>query len=140
MVYDIRAFLAVLIDERFCSFPTHTPRVEVVTNTFEDALVYENLQVFRDSRNDGPVEKIKNAISGSKTAEDLVSSMFNILKDLKKAALALDLLEMGEEPWPIKPPVYISEGLSWLQEQVRQKQQELSVGSEPAAGQAGVAK
>ena len=112
--------------------------VEALPNTFEDALAYDNLQVFRDKGN-GAMKKIREAIETDKTMAALGKSMFDILKTAKKAELALDLLELDQDPWPIAPPTYIREGLSWLQQQLRRKQQEMLVASVPPAAAAEVA-
>lgn len=55
--------------------------------------------------------------------------MFNKLKTGKKAQFALDLLELG--PQELKPPAYINEGLEWLQEQLKRKQEEILGSSLP---------
>jgi predicted ATP-dependent endonuclease of OLD family len=102
---------------------------EAFANTFEDALAYDNLQVFREMKSAGETKKVRDAIDKSKTVEALEKSMFSILEKLKKAEFALDLLELEQEPWPIAPPSYIREGLTWLQEQLQKKQQELFVPS-----------
>lgn len=75
-----------------------------------------------------------------KTTEALGKIMFGILGKLKKAEFALELLELEQEPWPIVPPTYIHEGLSWLQDQLRRKQEELLVPSVPPAAGPEVAK
>jgi predicted ATP-dependent endonuclease of OLD family len=112
---------------------------EVIPNTFEDALVYDNLQIFRNVEGFGEVKKIKDALGESKTAELLGQYMFDILKSAKKAELALDLLDLEQDPWPIEPPAYIREGLSWLEKQVQKKQQqELLALSAPPIAQAEV--
>ena len=45
--------------------------------------------------------------------------MFDILKNAKKAELALELLELEEDPWPVSTPIYIREGLSMAQSSKR---------------------
>ena len=104
----------------------------------QKSIVYENLQVFRDVKSDGAMKKMKDAIDEGNTAADLGKSMFNILKSARKAELALELLELDQDPWPVTPPTYIREGLSWLQAQLRQEQQELLVRDESPAAQVGV--
>jgi predicted ATP-dependent endonuclease of OLD family len=101
--------------------------MEAFPNTFEDALTYNNLKVFREMDGAGETKKMRDAIAKSETVEALGKSMFSILEKLKKAEFALDLLELDQEPWPIAPPSYIREGLTWLQEQLQKKQQELFV-------------
>lgn len=114
--------------------------VEALPNTFEDALAYDNLQLFRNLDLNGAIKKIRESINKAKSIGELQESMFNILKATRKAELALDLLELDQDPWPIAPPTYIREGLSWLQQQLRRKQKELSVSIVPTAASAEVAK
>jgi predicted ATP-dependent endonuclease of OLD family len=112
--------------------------VEALPNTFEDALAYDNLQALRDLKSDGPIGKFRDAMGEDKTTETLGKGMFEILEKLKKAEFALDLLELVQDPWPIAPPTYIREGLSWLQQQLLRRQQELVVPSVSSAAEAGV--
>jgi hypothetical protein len=113
---------------------------EALPNTFEDALAYDNLQVFRNIDSNGAIKKIREAINKAETIKELQESMFNILKATRKAELALDLLELDQDPWPIVPPSYIQEGLSWLEQQLRRKQKELSVSVVPIVASTEVAK
>jgi len=114
-------------------FPTQveqsdkSPSVEAIPNTFEDALAYDNSQTFRGLKGSGAMGKFTDAIDKGKTTEALGTVMSSILDKLKKAEFALELLELDQEPWPIVPPTYIHEGLSWLQLQLQRKQQELLV-------------
>jgi len=111
-------------------FPVQVPLkggsspVEIVPNTFEDALVYDNLQVFRSLEGTSSIKRFKETVNKDSTAAELAKEMFTILKTAKKAEFALDLLDLKQEPWPIVCPAYIREGLLWLQERIRQKQQE----------------
>jgi predicted ATP-dependent endonuclease of OLD family len=105
--------------------------IEVVPNTFEDALVYDNLQIFKNHKSSGDREAIRKAIDKCTTGTELGEEMFKILKTAKKAEFALDLLDLEEDPWPIAPPTYIREGLSWLEKQLQRKQQEALVSGEP---------
>jgi predicted ATP-dependent endonuclease of OLD family len=99
--------------------------VEVLPNTFEDALAYENLRVFRDTKGNGEMRRLRDAIGEYEAPGDLAKRMFEGLGKLRKAELALDLLELAQEPWRIAPPAYIREGLAWLDEQLQRKQQDL---------------
>ena len=98
--------------------------VEALSNTFEDALVFENISIFRDLEGIGLIKKFKDAIDEHKTPTALGEAMFDNLKDGKKAEFALDLLYL-EEPNKLKIPTYIKDGLSWLQDQLQRKQQEV---------------
>jgi hypothetical protein len=69
----------------------------------------------------------------------LASAMFDILGTLKKAGFALDLLFVQQEPWPLKAPTYIRNGLMWLQKQLQQNAQE-AVAKEKMTAVGGLAK
>lgn len=98
--------------------------VEALSNTFEDALVFENITIFRELKGSGLIKKFRDAIKKHKTPADLGQKMFEILKNGKKAEFALELL-YSEEPEKLTTPTYIHEGLSWLQEQLQRKQLEV---------------
>lgn len=102
---------------------------KALSNTFEDSLVFENLPKFRDMEGGGLIKSFKNSISESSSISQLGTKMFNKLKTGKKAQFALDLLELG--PQELKPPAYINEGLEWLQEQLKRKQEEILGSSLP---------
>ncbi len=105
---------------------------EALSNTFEDALVFDNISIFRDLKGSGLIKKFKDAIKNAKSCADLGQAMFADLKTGKKAEFALDMLDLPE-PNKLKIPTYINEGLSWLQEQVRIRQKEVMVPSETCA-------
>lgn len=87
---------------------------EAIPYTFEDALVLENLTMFKsitDSK--GLVKKMVGAVNKT-TLDEACEVMFNALgKNAKKAEMALELL-YTTEPNLLKPPAYIQEGLDWL--------------------------
>ena len=105
---------------------------EALSNTFEDALVFENISIFRDLEGGGLVKKFNDAIKKAKSSADLGQAMFEDLKTGKKAEFALEMLDL-EEPNQLKVPTYINEGLLWLQEQVRVKQKEVFIPGENSA-------
>lgn len=105
---------------------------EALSNTFEDALVFENIEVFKALNGKGLITKFRDAINEHKTPTALGQKMFEILKNGKKAEFALELL-YSEEPEKLNTPTYICEGLSWLQEQLQRKQLEvLDVREQPS--------
>ena len=105
---------------------------EALSNTFEDALVYENISMFKDLKGFGLIKKFNDAIKNAKSSADLGQTMFEDLKTGKKAEFALEMLEL-KAPDQLKIPTYIKEGLSWLQEQVRIKQKEVFIPGENSA-------
>lgn len=102
---------------------------EALSNTFEDALVFENLPLFKDLKGPGLITKFSDAIQISKNTNDLGQAMFEDLKTGKKAEFALEMLAL-EKPDQLSVPTYIKEGLTWLQEQVRIRQKEVFISSE----------
>lgn len=87
---------------------------DAIPYTFEDALVLENLTVFKammDSK--GLVKKMAVAVNKT-TLDEACKDMFGALdKNAKKAVMALELL-YTTEPNLLEPPAYIKEGLDWL--------------------------
>lgn len=87
---------------------------DAIPYTFEDALVLENLTIFKamtDSK--GLVKKMAVAVNKT-TLDEACKDMFDALdKNAKKAEMALELL-YTTEPNLLKPPAYIKEGLDWL--------------------------
>lgn len=92
--------------------------------TFEDALVFENLDFFAAFAGPGLNAKFRNAIATGGGATAVGASMYTALKDGKKAEFALDVL-MADNFNKLKVPQYIAEGLEWLLEQMKKKQVEV---------------
>lgn len=59
---------------------TATGQVDIAANTFEDALVYENIDLFKTMDGDGLIKKFKEALNQNKTPADLTKAMFDALK------------------------------------------------------------
>jgi predicted ATP-dependent endonuclease of OLD family len=100
--------------------------VESLANTLEDALVFQNIDLFASHDGKGLIAKFRKAIEESATITKLGETLADNLKGGGKAELALDLLEIAE-PKALKPPVYIREGLLWLTSQLRQHQEGLGL-------------
>jgi hypothetical protein len=109
---------------------TNDADCEVLSNTFEDALVFSNLEIFRELDGSGLISKFKAAIADSDEPATIGRAMFEALKAGGKAQFALDVLDI-QEPRKLKTPPYISEGLSWLEEQLKRRETEIL---EPALG------
>jgi len=108
---------------------------EALSNTLEDALVLQNLQVFSASSGSGLWSKFKAAIETSKDVPELSGKILDALKNGGKAEFALNLLEL-EDPKKLQPPLYILEGLKWLSGQLKDRQRDLgiiAVGENPKA-------
>ena len=99
---------------------------EAVSNTLEDALVFQNLDYFAKATGSGLFARFKSSIQKSTTVAELGGALFEDLKGGGKAEFALDLLEI-EDAQALQPPHYIKEGLLWLATRLRQHQKELGV-------------
>jgi predicted ATP-dependent endonuclease of OLD family len=95
--------------------------------TFEDSLVFQNIQIFKDLKGTGLIKKFKTAIESNTNAVGLGTALFNALnaKNVKKAEFALDVL-FSKESETLNPPNYIKEGLDWLQDKLSKCQIDLS--------------
>lgn len=88
---------------------------EAIPYTFEDALVLTNVELFRGYSDPiGLLRKLKAAL-GKATLVDACKDMFDNLEKGSKAEMALELLYLSE-PGEVLPPVYIADGLKWLEE------------------------
>lgn len=93
---------------------------EVIPYTFEDALTFSNVELFKNlTESTGLIKKMSEALSKS-TLPDAMTAMFDALGTGKKAEMALELLYI-QEPNGIEPPKYIAEGLEWLQDKLKYK-------------------
>lgn len=91
--------------------------------TFEDALVFENLDFFSTLDGIGLVKKFKDAIARSNDVAEIGKDLFEALREGTKAEFALNVL--GAEGFDkLRTPDYIAEGLRWLEEQLVKKQVE----------------
>lgn len=93
---------------------------EICPYTFEDALIFSNLELFRQDglKKMGAITTIANLLKESHSAEDLQKSIFDKLESkggFQKADFANSLL-YKEDFCEISAPAYIQEGLEWLKE------------------------
>ena len=91
-----------------------TPDQEVLAGTFEDALIYQNLETFRSFDGTGPIKAFKDAIDGSTDIDKLATNLAEVMGKISKAEFALDLLDL-ENAESLHAPEYIARGLEWLQ-------------------------
>lgn len=91
---------------------------EALANTFEDALLYANLPVFKNiEEGNGLLGKFVEAVASSKNLGDLAKKLEKALESGSKAELALELLLRDD----LKAPQYIHEGLAWLLDRLQQQ-------------------
>lgn len=84
--------------------------------TFEDALVLENIEMFKSiTATSGLLKKMVNAANENdiKTSAEKAYEAINSVS-AKKAEFALDVLYF-KDPEELKVPLYIKEGLNWLE-------------------------
>lgn len=94
--------------------------VTAIPYTFEDALTLGNIDLFKKkSMSKGLIKKMFEAVGQSDITE-CCKTMFDALDSGKKAEMALELL-FTTEPVELEPPVYIADGLAWLQQELKNK-------------------
>lgn len=94
---------------------------ELLANTFEDALVYENLSIFKGMKGAGLLGRFREAIEASTDAADLAKRVFDGLAKGGKAEFAMELLYSTEID-ALTVPAYIDKGLAWLADQLKRKE------------------
>lgn len=93
---------------------------EICPYTFEDALIFTNLELFRQDglKKMGAITTIANLLKKSTSAVDLQKEIFGKLESkssFKKADFAISLLYKKDFN-DLTAPAYIQEGLEWLKE------------------------
>lgn len=111
-------------------FKTTDP-VELLANTFEDALVYENLETFKTMSGTGLMGRLRKSIDDAVDAADLAGKFAIDLGKGGKAEFAMELLYSNEID-TMSVPTYISKGLLWLAAQLKRKEDEV-LGKGPSA-------
>lgn len=95
--------------------------VEMLSSTFEDSLIYANINLFKDVEaikeidTDSLIYNIQEEIKNAKTAKELQMKIDDVLRnnDGKKASFALDLI-FSIDADKLHVPNYINDGLIWL--------------------------
>ncbi|MFH1805873.1 MAG: AAA family ATPase [Pseudomonadota bacterium] len=107
-------------------FPNGTTTKGVIPSTFEDAFVLTNLESIKNLKGDDLKDAVSMTkgflkfVSEAKTLGELHEKLFEILqkKSADKAGFALDLLTLPKLE-ELLPPLYISEGLAWLEKKMQ---------------------
>lgn len=97
---------------------------DAIPRTFEDALVLENIDLFRKLNGTDLLGEFKREIGGSTDVKTLCEALCAALDSGSKAGFALDVLYL-EDLQSVRVPTYISEGLEWLQQKLLLRQQEV---------------
>ena len=87
---------------------------EAIATTFEDALAFDNLQLFRSLTGTGLITKFREATTEAGNVVELAEKLRSALSAGQKAEFALDLLFLDDAD-KLQPPSYIAEGLKWLE-------------------------
>ena len=111
-------------------FKSKTPG-EALANTFEDALVYENIALFETMDGAGLMGRIRKSLKDATDLGDLSKHIGDALSKGGKAEFAMELL-YGDEIEKMKVPGYIEKGLLWLADQLKRKEEGIS-GKAPVA-------
>ena len=96
---------------------------EALTATFEDSIIYSNLELFKNIEDkELYLNKISNIIKSATGFEDMHSKIYEEIRktSFKKAEFALDLIYLID-PEKIVVPNYIDDGLNWLESQLSSK-------------------
>lgn len=99
---------------------------EFIPTTFEDALIYENYELFKKLKGLGNIKRIRNILKNEdeeKIRKEVYKLIYGTVAKngqrkkglLDKAEFALELL-FSKDPKAIEPPHYIVEALKWLQD------------------------
>ncbi|MBN9042094.1 MAG: hypothetical protein BGP05_09435 [Rhizobiales bacterium 62-47] len=98
---------------------------EILANTFEDALLYQNFDFFKDRKATGLAGKFQTIIEQAKSDVELATLVAAEIGKSDKAEFAMDLL-FSEDVQKLKVPAYIEHGLLWLKEQLERKDADLA--------------
>lgn len=112
-------------------FKSQTP-AEALANTFEDAFVYENIDLFKKIAGFGLIAKFREALTNCKDLDDLAEESSKALSGGDKAEFALNLL-YSDEIDTLKVPAYIHSGLTWLAAQLKRKEDDVTGNSSEVA-------
>ena len=93
---------------------------EALANTFEDALVYENMNIFKSMEGTGLLGRIRKSLDTASDLGDLATKLCADLAQGGKAELALELLYSPKVD-KMAVPAYIDQGLIWLADQLKRK-------------------
>ncbi|MCF6324281.1 MAG: AAA family ATPase [Gammaproteobacteria bacterium] len=100
--------------------PTNKDGDKLIPRTFEDALVYANIDALKVISGSSTTNKIAKLINNEPSADGLEIELFEIVDKAKKAAFAIDCLVEIEDGSELSPPPYIEAGLKWLQEKLKE--------------------
>lgn len=94
---------------------------EFIPTTFEDSLAYTNFSGFKSMNGNGLIKKFRDAFKTENTI-NIQQDVYNAVKSksVDKAEFALNMI-FNKDPQNITIPVYIAEGLEWLEGELSSK-------------------
>ncbi len=97
---------------------------EVIPNSFEDAFVFDNISLIKSLDAEGLLKKCRETVETSANEAELNANIYELIKanGKLKAEFALDLLFL-KDPNLLNIPIYIRQGLEWLNENLKIKAQ-----------------
>lgn len=98
---------------------------EALAYTFEDALFYRNIEFFKGRAGTGLAGRFRQNLDDAVDLGDLAVKVRESIRAGDKAELALDLL-YSEDIDKLQVPEYIENGLFWLIEQLKRKEDDLA--------------
>jgi len=108
---------------------------KAIPYTFEDALALSNISMLKVlEKPTGMMRKMKSACE-EPTLDECTESMYEALENSGKAKMALDII-FDIDPKELKIPLYINEGLEWLQEELKNSSRDFVIESSVADGEA----
>ncbi|BBN88801.1 AAA family ATPase [Azospira sp. I09] len=98
---------------------------EALANTFEDALVYENIKLFKSMNGTALLGRIRKSLDEAGNLGELAERLAADLAKGGKAEFAMELLCRAEIDKMVVP-AYIDQGLLWLANQLKRKEEGVS--------------
>jgi hypothetical protein len=98
---------------------------EALANTFEDALVYENIELFKSMTGTALLGRIRKSLDEAGDLGELARRLAADLAKGGKAEFAMELLYSTEID-KMAVPAYIDQGLVWLADQLKRKEEGVS--------------
>ena len=88
--------------------------VTVIPRTFEDAFIYQNQEQLKAISESTTTNKINKIVESGYGQEELEQELFELVRKMNKAEFAIECLYEFKDNSLLRPPLYISEGLNWL--------------------------
>jgi predicted ATP-dependent endonuclease of OLD family len=98
---------------------------EALANTFEDALVYENIELFKSMTGTALLGRIRKSLDEAGDLGELARRLAADLAKGGKAEFAMELLYSTQID-KMAVPAYIDQGLVWLADQLKRKEDGVS--------------